>query len=424
MRAAKLIFLIFFGLGPELSAATLQTEGSQGLDINIGKRYVIASSAMKQDREIMISLPEGYAQTNQSYPVLYILHGKQYFPYGVAFTRRLADKEAILGVITVGISRDNSDNPYMVHGTPEADQLLDFIEKELFAFVEGNFRASGHRSIAGWHHGGSLALHALVNRPYMFDGYILASPFPVRTEEINFEKVNALLAGQPDARKIIYFGVNETEGFLAEEIPKLRALLQEGAHERLIWVQDAYGGNGEQTDSMFRLMHPGLRTVYSDFKLPSFASLAEYNQQGGKSFLTAFFTKRANKYGVPEKVTSGAVFRLLRLAMFADDISVFEDALSLADMFADTANVNWYIRYAQFYVKYKKYPEAIELLGKTESAYPSSIAVQSVLAEAYEASNQHEKAVAALHRAIELAEIQSSDQLEPLKKRLAAHITE
>jgi hypothetical protein len=61
--------------------------------------------------------------------------------------------------------------------TGGAPQFLDFIEKELFPFMESNYRISpAGRGLGGYSYGGLFTLYAMLNRPELFSIYYAGSP--------------------------------------------------------------------------------------------------------------------------------------------------------------------------------------------------------------------------------------------------------
>src|SRR5262245_32773670 len=58
--------------------------------IGLGEARSFHSMILNEDRELQIALPEGYARTAISYPVLYVLDGSSHLLHASATTRFLA----------------------------------------------------------------------------------------------------------------------------------------------------------------------------------------------------------------------------------------------------------------------------------------------------------------------------------------------
>ncbi len=407
------LFLILF-VGSSCSAIANDQMAEIGQDITFGKRYIISSSALNEDREILVSLPASYQTSGRIYPVIYVLHGDFYFKYGVAYAEQLARQGNIPEAIIVGVTHGLNDNSYLVHGTPKADKFVEFIEKDVLPFVDGNFRTVGHRTLAGWHHTASFTLHILLNRPELFTGYVAASPFPLRLEEVNLQTLSEVLNRDPENVKTLYFGADDLESMIGESANEFATLLETEIPDSLRWFYNNKANDIEITDTVYRFLHPGLREVFRDFKSPEFSDIEAFNQQGGLTFMDGFFAHRSKKYGVVDKISPQAIFGLLRLAMGADDIVLFEKVLGSNQIVAEEWHVNWYNRFGRFLLKHQKAAKASSLFFETANLYPNHVQTHAALAGAYQMNHQPEAALATIETAIKLARAQSDPQLQSL----------
>lgn len=92
----------------------------------VGSSLLIQSKIMNDEREIQIFLPGGYADSNITYPVLYILDGQRYFLHGVSLQKSFVEFKQTPKFIIVGISKNPSDRNrnFSVH----SKKYLDFIK--------------------------------------------------------------------------------------------------------------------------------------------------------------------------------------------------------------------------------------------------------------------------------------------------------
>ena len=144
----------------------------------IGSSLLIQSKIMNDEREIQIFLPDGYADSDITYPVLYILDGQRYFLHGVSLQKSFVEFRQSPEFIIVGISKNQSDRnrDFSVN----SQSYLDFIKKEVIDYVDTQFRTSEKRMLFGWAYGGGFAIETMTNEPDLFDVYIAASPFPLK----------------------------------------------------------------------------------------------------------------------------------------------------------------------------------------------------------------------------------------------------
>lgn len=67
--------------------ASLFGMAQESSPITIGNSHTIKSTVLNEDRTIQIYTPDGYLDSKQDYPVLYILDGQWYFLSGVAIQK-------------------------------------------------------------------------------------------------------------------------------------------------------------------------------------------------------------------------------------------------------------------------------------------------------------------------------------------------
>lgn len=157
-----------------------------GQDIRIGIRDTVSSTILNQKRELAIYLPPSYhTSPNQKYPVLYILDGEYNFQY-VAGLMELEGgiSERIPELILVGISGKDSEtyrqnckpNIDGVEDSGNADEVADFIEKELIPYVDTKYNTNGYKILAGHSLGGLFIMNTALNHPDLFNNYIAISP--------------------------------------------------------------------------------------------------------------------------------------------------------------------------------------------------------------------------------------------------------
>lgn len=204
-----LVFWLFsFCLSTGVWAQSTSTPGTieAARLINTEQRPLF-SSIMDQEYELYISLPDGYAQSDSLYPVLYLTDANTFFGMMADMTRNLQWGGEMPETIIVGIGyplhtfdtdderwekwlawrmRDLTptntaqiDQDFGIEGVKsgEADRFLQFLEQELFPFIAQNYRVKNRENTyAGFSLGGLFGLHALFKRPELFQRYLIGSP--------------------------------------------------------------------------------------------------------------------------------------------------------------------------------------------------------------------------------------------------------
>lgn len=152
------------------------------------QQRTLTSTKIGQRYELLVSLPEDYAKSGESYPVLYVLDG-WHFPLMAFLQNNTIHSKRMRPVIVVNVSHGAADHmelrgrDFTPTRTPRyarsggAAAFLDFFEKELIPFVDKTWRTvPTDRGLLGHSLGGLFAIYALQQRPALFQRIVAASP--------------------------------------------------------------------------------------------------------------------------------------------------------------------------------------------------------------------------------------------------------
>jgi len=195
-----ILILSFLALMPAMAKAQNDAEFPKA---SIRGTHVrkITSSIVKQEYEIHISLPKGYADSDEIYPVMYLLDSDISFGMMYQIYWPLEFGGAVQKFIIVGIGGYGDKDQDLFYGrsrdyTPTevsreklggaakiipvsggASDFLDFVQKELCPFIESEYRVNpAERCLAGASLGGLFCMYALFHAPDFFNRYIVISP--------------------------------------------------------------------------------------------------------------------------------------------------------------------------------------------------------------------------------------------------------
>ncbi len=394
---------------------------NRGKEVVTGKTYTFVTEKLAGTWEVQVALPPSYEQTADAYPVVYALHGNFYFNFAVGGLQRLMEFGNIPEVIIVGIS--NESNGYFAFGSEGADQFLDFMEADIFPFVEESFRTHTDRTVMGWHYTSGFIFHTLSTRPHLFKHYIPASPYlgGYDVSQINFHALTDMAKEQPNIRKQLYFGVLNNERSVTEAALGLDSLLQVKAPSNLEWEFHLLEPDYDKfiEISVYRLWQAGLKTVYAPYRAAQleYLSLDDFKSKGGLAEMRKHYAERAIRYGGASKPPG--LVSLIRQAERADDFSLFEELMAAYGNDFVQVNINRLMGFAAFYLKHGKAEKAITIYESVNRFYPNSVSVYSALAEAHVSLNNKGKAKKAYRKAIALAQVQSDTRQGALEKKLA-----
>lgn len=161
-------------------------------DLIIGEQFQIVFDAADEERTINVYLPHSYhPDSTRTYPVIYLLDGSmdEDFLHIVGLVQfgsmpwiHHLPESIVVGISNVDRVRDFTDSSSLALDSEEfptsggSKNFIEFIEKTLFPTIESNYQVSDQRTIIGQSLGGLLATQILLEKPEMFDDYIIVSP--------------------------------------------------------------------------------------------------------------------------------------------------------------------------------------------------------------------------------------------------------
>jgi len=161
------------------------TGQSDGDPVALGTYRVLHSDILGEDRVLQVHLPDGYASSGSSYPVVYLFYSD--WPDGyfaqVVNDLYLLTMDRMPEVILVGIPntqryRDLLPWPRPGRETEEghADRFLRAVREEIIPFVEREYRAKPYRIMVGPQAAAVFGAYALVEAPGTFQAFVLNDP--------------------------------------------------------------------------------------------------------------------------------------------------------------------------------------------------------------------------------------------------------
>jgi predicted alpha/beta superfamily hydrolase len=152
--------------------------------------FTLASETLERDFHVYVRLPQGYQESDESWPVIYLLDGGILFPmlapYHFMLTIDGVAPEAILVGISyggLGFSNGNMRSTDYTAASVERDHyggapaFQSFLESQLLPLIDERYRTDpGRRVIVGQSLGGQFVLYTALTRPELFWGHIAINP--------------------------------------------------------------------------------------------------------------------------------------------------------------------------------------------------------------------------------------------------------
>jgi len=277
MRRGK-VYLVLLAVAPLVFTSGLQDAYAQkdGDEIVIGKYQVLHSHILNEDRLLFVHLPQGYAESGASYPVLYLLWVDvyNYFADAAIVTEKLGSSGETPPLIIVGVA--NTDRyrdllPVKNRDTGQgggADNFLRFLGDELIPHINKAYRTKDFRILAGPQAGAIFGLYALITDPGLFQAVLSGNPF-LNPENAAFlyPRAEEFFKKTTPLKNFLYIKCDKNESPQSlDYAARFSGLLESGKPAGFRFALDIAEPSGYFIPPLpFR---DGLRTLFAGHKLP------------------------------------------------------------------------------------------------------------------------------------------------------------
>lgn len=307
----------------------LEEEGDRML--TVGERIIVSSELLGEDRTVSVSLPVGYDDSTEEYPLLIVLDCCSATAMAHAMStmeildgKSLAPQMIIAGVDTGNGTRDYFPKPLEGRpGSGEASLFLRFIEEELIPHMDGNYRTAHCRLLYGASNSGMFALFAMMERPDLFSGVIAASPSLGWFPDYFQARVDSFV---PSNSTRLYFNWSDDdlESIVLSGTPQLAGALQDRFSGAGSCGYEVVQGGGHVP---YVSLYNGLSFVFQSWSLPDTMLFTR-----GLSALTSHYQDLSDEYGFNVRVPSGKYMALgqnhFRAGRFQEAACVYEAYVS------------------------------------------------------------------------------------------------
>ncbi|NQX82338.1 MAG: tetratricopeptide repeat protein [Flavobacteriaceae bacterium] len=378
------------------------------------KTIQIDSKSLDKNKEIQIFLPEGYESSTKQYPTLYVLDGQTYFYYGVGFQQAFKWRDRAPEFIVVGInSKDWGERRIDFKSKKYELKFRNFIEHDLFTYINKNYRTNNDRMIFGWEDTGDFILNILFDKPELFSAYFVASAI-----KWNNKILDLFTSKSFEQEKYLYFGLSPSEQWATERFNAFSEALKQKTPHNLRWNVNTLTKE-DHWSTPYQVIYNGIKNYYTPYVPISFDSYEDYKDAGGYQNVVDIYKKYGLKYGLSSEIHFRTKINLLRIAMRADDYKEFTFLIKELDYFLkDYIRDFRYVNYGDFYLKYGNTKAAFKLLEKGVKDYPWSARVFNCYGDVYKAMGDIKNARLNYTKAIELATEYSQRGLEAFKENL------
>jgi len=368
-----ILSILFFNFGQRSSLA--QQDGD---DIVIGKYKVIHSKILNEDRTLLIHLPRNYEKSTIDYPVLYLLYGNHvntYFAEAVAILDLLGPSGRIPELILVGIMNTNRYRdliPRGGDGTPTGiEAFVQFLNEELFPFIESNHRTKDYRIIMGPQAGANFTVYTMFEHPDMFNAGIINNPFRwTGGRDIMMQNARLFFEKNKTFDKFIFITYEDSDSFAVEGIEYIKRFFEmvkvynpKDFTLSLNFIED----NDEFHQPLG--LRQGLKTLFEDYPFPEHIKVETLDD------ILAHYRKLSQEYGfnvdAPEHVlTMNGADYLMEKGKIDEAVTILKYNMK---KYPQAANAYW--RMADIHLREGNLEEARGYLEKMVTLVPSDNAM-------------------------------------------------
>lgn len=250
-------YFVFILLSVIVSESNAQTDNQ----IVIGKVDSVSSAILKEKRKVWVYIPnmtQDMQNSNQRYPVLYLLDGEGHFQSVVGMIQQLSQVNGntivpemiIVGIPNTDRTRDltpthiDNDLPMMdsnsAKNTGGGENFAAFLQKELIPHIDSIYPTQPFRILVGHSFGGLAVLHILTNHTKMFNAYIAIDPSMWYDKERFLKTTQQKLISKKYDGASLYVGIANTmaEGMTLEKLKKDTTIVTR--HIRSIFAMDKF----------------------------------------------------------------------------------------------------------------------------------------------------------------------------------------
>jgi len=294
-------------------------------EIYLGKTITLNSKILGEDRPVFISTPQGYEESEESYPVLYLLDGGVHFLHATGIVQFLSRNGRLPQMIVVGIPNTNRNRDFTPSKTENfqnsggADNFLTFMKEELIPHVKKNYRTHPFQILFGHSLTGMFEIYTLAKEKDLFNSFIIASPFLMYDDEIAIKSLDSFLNNSPVFNNSIYITIGNEPDYYPS-LNKLKLLLENYSSPRFKWkyvkMEDEDHGSVPH-----KTIYDGLEFIFSNWRITN-EQLAD-----GIVAIDKHYANLRKRFGyeikIPEFLLNQLGYQYLNQNLTKDAITIF-----------------------------------------------------------------------------------------------------
>lgn len=351
--------ILMVGLFPVFASSTDITQ------LNPIETLKVKSKYFKEAIEYNITLPKSYneAQTkDKEYFVIFDIHPRSQ-PYLSGIHDWLSHNGQWPWFESIIITPANYNPEFAavfdkIVEDPDDSAMLDFFELDLLNAIDEKYRTNGFRIYSGFMGNGALGLYTLLNRPKLFNAYIISSPSLADDFGGVTSSAKKKLAKLDDKMRFLYLatGNHQYEQGNLPAFDLFEQALKAAAPRSLDWQVHHNNQNSYMSQPIVSVVN-GIEALFADIHndLPADSEISKQGEQAIIDYYTRISEK---KYGFVVSA-EGSLKALAKSLMISDPeqaLAIYQKTVnrypesayalsSLAKAHADLGDINQAIKY-------------------------------------------------------------------------------
>jgi predicted alpha/beta superfamily hydrolase len=328
--------VLLFGILTLFCTNKLLAQSDDSIPVPNQRQLLLSSQILHEERVIWVHLPENYALSTATYPVLYLLDGDSHFSYVAEMITYLSgsEKMRVPQMIVVAIlNKDRQKDFTPIHSlifngkvdnrlatSGGGENFLRFIKDELVPYIDKNYRTQNYRVLEGHSLGGLFAVYAREAAPDLFQSNIIISPAFYGGNLKVLGDVTGFLRAHPHLSGKMFISIGDEN---TEKVDSLVYQIKTFAPASFHWSFKKY----EEEDHLsvpYKSMYDGIRFIYSNWhiNIDDSTKIASYKD------IQAHFNKLSDEFGYKihptEDVVNRCGYQLLRTGHIDTAIDIFK----------------------------------------------------------------------------------------------------
>jgi predicted alpha/beta superfamily hydrolase len=298
-------------------------------DIIIGKAFKFHSSILGEERYLLFYLPEDYETSNARYPVLYLLDGGGHFHHVSGIVQFMAKQKIAPPMILVGLvntDRTRDLTPFKIERRPTSgggDRFIEFLRREVFPLVEGQYRTQPHRTLIGHSLGGLFSVYSLLTAPDLFQAHIAISPAIGYGNGPIQETLESFFEERETYSRFLFITVGNEPSYLPH-LEAFCATLEAEAPEDFRWKY-TYMGDEDHASVTHRSVYAGLEFLYAGWRITQ--ELIDGGLEKAEQHYKALSAWFGYEIPLPARIYNLFGYELVEAKNFPEAIRVFESCI-------------------------------------------------------------------------------------------------